>query len=72
MGASDVVQWAGMGVNDEHAVAWPVRAFARGGSDGGGGRLWVGGGKKQRSDGAIFGNHPLPNIATIINQCLNY
>ena len=72
VGASDAVQWAGMGVSNERALAWPVRAFARGSSDGGSGGLWVGGGKKQRNDGAMFGNGWLPNIATIINQCLNY
>ena len=66
-----LVQRVGVGVNDEHALAWPVRAFSRGSGDGGSDGMWVGGGKKQRSDGAIFGNHPLPNIATIINKCIN-
>ena len=42
--------WAGVGVNDERAVAWPVRAFARGSGDGG---MWVGGGEKTSSDGTL-------------------
>ena len=65
-----MVQRAGVGVSKERALAWPVRAFARG--NGGGGRMWVGGGKKQRSDGAMFGNRWLPNIGIIINQYFNY
>ena len=55
-------------VGDERALAWPVRAFARGGGDGGGGGMLVGGGEKQSSDGAMFGNGWLPNIEIISNQ----
>jgi hypothetical protein len=36
-GAGDVVQWAGVGVSDERALAWPMWALARGSGDGGGG-----------------------------------
>ena len=67
-----LVQWVGVGVNNERALAWPMRAFARGSGDGGSDGMWVGGGKKQRSDGAMFGNHLLPNIAIISNPALNY
>jgi len=49
-------------VDDERALVWPMQAFARGSGEGGGGGLWVGGGKKQRSDGAMFGNRWLPNM----------
>jgi len=70
--AGDVMQWAGVSVSDERALAWPVRAFARGRGDSGGGWLLVGGGKRQKSDGAMFGNGWLPNIAIISNQALNY
>ena len=61
-----LVQWVGISISNECALAWPVRAFARGSG------MWVGGGKKQRSDGAMFGNGWLPNIAIISNQVLNY
>ena len=71
-----LVQRVGVGVNDECALAWPVQAFARaavrGSGDSGSDGMWVGGGKKQRSDGAMFGNHLLPNIAIISNPALNY
>ena len=67
-----LVQRAGVGVSNERALAWPVRAFARGSGDSGGGGVWVGGGKRQRSDGAMFGNGWLPNIAIISNRALNY
>ena len=63
---------AGVGISNERALAWPERAFARGSGDGGGGGMWVGGGNQQRSDGAMFGNGWLPNIAIISHQCLNY
>ena len=72
VGAGDAVQWAGIGVSNERALAWPVRAFSRGSGDGGSDGMWVGGGKKQRSDRAMFGNHLLPNIAIISNPALNY
>ena len=73
VGTGDAVQWAGVGVNDEHAVTWPMRAFARSSSDGGsGGGMWVGRGEKTSSDGTMFGNRWLPNIAIIINQRFNY
>ena len=73
VGAGDVVQWAGVGVNNECAIAWPVQAFARGSGDGGGGGgMWVGGGEKTSSDGTMFGNGWLPNIVIIINQQFNY
>ena len=36
-GAGDVVQWAGISVSDECALAWPMWALARGSGDGGGG-----------------------------------
>jgi len=67
-----LAQRVGIGVSDERALAWPVWAFARGSGDGGGGGMWVGGGKKQRSDGAMFGNGWLPNIAIISNRAVNY
>ena len=54
------------------ALAWPVRAFARGSGDGGGGGMCVGGGERQSSDGAMFGNGWLPNIVIINNQCHIY
>jgi len=50
-----------------------VWAFARGSGDGSGGGLWVGGGKKQRSDGAMFGNRPqllLINVKLLIINTL--
>ena len=50
------------------ALAWPVRAFARGcGGDGSGG-MCCGGGERQSSDGAMFGNRWLPNIEMINNH----
>ena len=50
------------------ALTWPVRAFARGcGGDGSGG-MCCGGGERQSSDGAMFGNGRLPNIEIINNQ----
>ena len=63
-----------MGISDEHALTWPMWAFVRGNSGSGSGRMWVGGGasKKQRNDGAMFGNGWLLNIAIIMNQCFNY
>ena len=36
-GAGDMVQWAGVGISDERALAWPMWALVRGSSDGGGG-----------------------------------
>ena len=44
------------------------------GDSGGSGRgdASGGGGKNKRSDGAMFGNKWLPNIAIIINQYFNY
>ena len=42
------------------------------GGGSGGGNMWGGGGKNKRSDGAMFGNRWLPNIAITINQCFNY
>ena len=42
------------------------------GGGGSGGNTWGGGGKNKWSDGAMFGNGWLPNIAIIINQCFNY
>ena len=69
VGASGTVQWAGVGINNERTIAWPVQAFARGsGNGGGGGGMWIGGGEKTSSDGTMFGNRWLPNIAIIINQ----
>ena len=57
------------GIRDERALAWPVRAFARGSANGGGGgRMCGGGGERQSSDGAMFGNGWLPNIEIISNQ----
>ena len=64
-----MVQWAGIGISDECALAWPMWAFMKGSGNSGSRWWWVGGGKQQRSDGAMFGNRWLPNIATIINQC---
>jgi hypothetical protein len=65
-----VTQCSGqVGVNDEHAIAWPVQAFARGSGNSSSGRgMWVGGGEKTSSDGTMFGNGWLPNIVIIINQ----
>ena len=42
------------------------------GGGGGGNVLGGGGGENRRSDGAMFGNGWLPNIAIIINQYFNY
>ena len=42
-GAGDVAcakRWAGVGVRDERALAWPKWAFARGSSSRGGGGMW--------------------------------
>jgi hypothetical protein len=36
-GAGDMVQWAGVGVSDERALAWPMWALARGSGDSGSG-----------------------------------
>ena len=61
-----------VGISDEHTFAWPMWAFVKGNSGGSSSRMWVGGGKKQRNDRAMFGNGWLPNIAIIMNQCFNY
>ena len=66
-GSSDVAV-----VLDKNTLTLPMQAFARGSSDSGSSSSrwwWLGGGKQQRSDGTMFGNRWLPNIATIINQC---
>ena len=49
-----------------------VGAREAGGRGGGAGNASGGGGRNRRSDGAMFGNGRLPNIAIISNQCLNY
>jgi hypothetical protein len=49
-----------------------MRAFVRGGSDGGGGGRCVGGDERQSSDGAMFGNGWLPNIKIINNHYFNF
>ena len=71
VGASDMAV-GNAGISDECTLAWPMWAFMRGSSGGGGRGMWVSGGKKQRSDGAMFGDGWLSNIAIIINQCFNY
>ena len=60
------------GNRDECALAWPVQAFARGSRNAGSGGMCGGGGERQSSDGAMFGNGWLPNIAIINNQCHIY
>jgi hypothetical protein len=47
-------------------------AVARGTAEAAVGNASGGGGKNRRSDGAMFGNGWLPNIAIIINQYFNY
>ena len=70
-------QWCGM-VGGHWHQQWAHPHLAHVGSHegdsggGGGGNVWGGCGKNKRSDGAMFGNRWLPNIAIIINQYFNY
>ena len=55
---------------DENTPTWPNWAFTRGAAAMA--VWWDGDGGLERNDGTMFGNHPLPNIAIINNQCLIY